>query len=274
MLSFSLKVTGKFMRAVSYLAPNMLSLFTAVCHVLGETLGEKITLVQSECDSLDDTALHEGKIDLTFICGLPLMRLQSDYAGLLSPLTAPVFEAERYHDQPLYFADFIVRRDNGFYQLSDLAGKRFGYNDAGSNSGYHLPRYHLYKNGYPDKFFGQLNATGAHQNSIQEVAAGKVDAAAIDSTVLEQELRQFPELAQHIRIIDSTSPCPVPPIALSARLEGEKRRLREALLSPTPALKEAMAKTGIHRYAPVDMEDYAVIASMFLEVENAGYQLA
>ena len=44
-------------------------------------------------------------------------------------------------------------------------------------------------------FFARVVEAGFHQRAIRLVAAGVVDAAAIDSQVLAVELRDHPELA-------------------------------------------------------------------------------
>ncbi|MFL5698315.1 MAG: hypothetical protein ACJ797_14600, partial [Ktedonobacteraceae bacterium] len=46
-------------------------------------------------------------------------------------------------------------------------------------------RYSLYKQGHTPHFFGSTVETGSHQRSIEMVIQGKVEAAAIDSLVLD-----------------------------------------------------------------------------------------
>jgi phosphonate transport system substrate-binding protein len=259
--------------AVSYLAPNMFGLYMAVCTALERTLGAEIVLTQANCDSLDDTLMRDSAVDLAFICGLPLVRLNRRQPGLLRVLAAPVFEHPRYGGKAVYFADFIVRTDSPAQSLGDLRGATFCYNDPGSNSGYYLPRYHLLRNGCPPEFFGRAYATGAHQQSIREVATGKADCAAIDSTVLEQAMRDTPALAAQVRVIDSTLPCPVPPLAISGRQPSTlDARLRAALFAPDSTLRAALERAHVDSYAPASLDDYQVIGEMYDAA--SGYTLA
>ena len=92
---------------------------------------------------------------------------------------------------------------------------------------------------------------------------GLAECSAIDSTVLEQELRDAPELANHLRVIESIGPCPIPPVVAAQRL-GSKSidLLQSALCHPDTELQSAMAQAQIQRYVAVQSEDYAAIATI------------
>jgi phosphonate transport system substrate-binding protein len=64
------------------------------------------------------------------------------------------------------------------------------------------------------------------------VISGEADCAAIDSTVLEKEVQDLPELATQLRVIESLR-SPMPPI-VAARSLGADRipQLQSALLQP------------------------------------------
>jgi phosphonate transport system substrate-binding protein len=64
------------------------------------------------------------------------------------------------------------------------------------------------------------------------IADGLLDASAIDSTVLETEVRQRPGLAHSLRVVEIWGPSPAPPWVVSKRLAQDLRRaLRHVLLS-------------------------------------------
>ena len=133
----------------------------------------------------------------------------------LQPVVAPVMKASRYGDQPVYFADVIVNAASECTTFTQLAGKTLCYNDAGSNSGYNLLRYRVLHSHDRHPFFGQTIPSGSHQRSIQWVTDGLAECAAIDSTVLEQALRDDPELAQRLRVVETLGPCPMPPLVIA-----------------------------------------------------------
>jgi phosphonate transport system substrate-binding protein len=263
----------KRLTAVSYLAPNMYRLYEAVCVFLGRALNISISLTQANYDALDDPAIANRRADLVFVCGLPLARLSQAGSTDLTPLVAPVMSAPRYGDQPIYFADVIVKHDHPAQTLADLQGRTFCYNDPGSNSGHNLLRYHLLQRGYPAPFFSAVFESGSHQNSMTWVAGGAAECAAIDSLVLEQAMRQHPSLALRLRIVESVGPCPAPPLALSTRLDEARQRMRAVLLEPDMALRAVMSEMGVKRFAPVASGNYETLYAMFQMAEQANYHI-
>lgn len=263
----------KPLQIVSYLAPNMLWFYEAVGAYLERTLNIEIQVVQSQFDPLEDPKIRQDKVDVAFICGLPLVRYSSIAPGKLQILVAPVMQAERYQNCPVYFSDVIVSTTSGITNFAQLAGKTLCYNDPGSNSGYNLLRHRLLEGGYSKNFFGKVIQSGSHQRSIEWVTGGLADCAAIDSTVLEQELRHFPQLSQQLRVLESIGPCPIPPVVAAQRLGAVLLdQLRIALLQPDLGLQSLMQKAGVQRFAAVNLVDYEAIAQIYDSTLQAGYQ--
>jgi phosphonate transport system substrate-binding protein len=260
------------LRLVSYLAPNLFWFYEAVGAFLGRILKVEIEVVQSPLDPLADPRLLRDQLDIAFICGLPFARYQQINAEQLQLLVAPVMEAARYSNRPIYFSDVIVHAGCGLTTLEDLAGKTLCYNDPGSNSGYHLLRQRLMQAGLSHRFFGKVLPSGSHQRSIRWVSAGIADCAAIDSTVLEQECRDHPELETKLRVIESIGPCPIPPVVVAQRLGlALHNQLQTALLHPDLTLKAAMKRARIQGYVAVEAEDYASMAQTYDAALEQGY---
>lgn len=255
--------------AISYLAPNWLEFYQAVILYLGRVLGCQAELIVGDCDPLNDARLDEDAIDLAFICGLPFVRYGRIRPRQFIAIAAPVMQAERYQNMPIYFSDIIVHAESPFHTFSDLANSTVCYNDPGSNSGYYLLRDRLIQEQRP-QFFKHAIQSGSHQRSIRWVIDRKADCAAIDSTVLEQEFRIFPELVHHVKIIESSRACPMPPIVVAAHL-GELviKKIQSALLHPDSELLAAMTAMQIQRFATVTIEDYAAIADLYDGVTNS-----
>jgi phosphonate transport system substrate-binding protein len=262
------------LQIASYLAPNMMGFYAAVGRCLERMLKVNTQIWQSEFDPLEDPKLLQDQIDLAFICGLPFARYAQRMPEHFVAIAAPVMQAERYQNRPVYFSDVIVSATSELTLLDQLAGKTFCYNDPGSNSGYNLLRDRLMQAGYPTHFFGKVIQSGSHQQSIAWVADGKVDCAAIDSTVLEQELRNSPERSPQLRIIESIGPCPMPPLVAAQRLGNSfLEQLQTALLQPDLELQTYMHQIGIHCFATVKSEDYEAIAQMYNAALQAGYEI-
>jgi phosphonate transport system substrate-binding protein len=249
---------------VSYLAPNLFWFYRAIGLYWERSLSISVDLTQAQGDPLEDPRLLNNQLDVAFLCGLPFARYCQTSPEQFQALVAPVMTADRYQDHPVYFSDVIVSATSDLKTFNQLVGKTFCYNDPGSNSGYTLMHYYLMHNNYSVDFFGKVMQSGSHQRSMRWVAEGKVDCAAIDSTVLQQELRMVPELAQQIRVIESIGPCPIPPIVSTRRLGTTLlNQLQLALLQPDQELQSQMQQAGIRRFVAVQSEGYAELAQIY-----------
>ncbi len=265
-MSIHLKQRKK-LRAISYLAPNWFDFYQSIIFYLGRILEVETELQQGKCDPLQDPLLLQNQLDLAFICGLPFIQYYQAFPNI-QPLVAPVMQASRYQNRPIYFSDLIVNVNSKIQIFEDLKGKVFCYNDPGSNSGYNLPRYRLIQSGYSQDFFAKAIQSGSHQRSIQWVTYELADCAAIDSVVLEQELRDFPELSAYLRVIESLGPYPMPPLVVSQHLgKSAIEQLQSAILHPDAELKAAMENVGVKRFAAVKLEDYELLIDTIVDFE-------
>lgn len=78
----------------------------------------------------------------------------------------------------VYYSVGFARKDSGIKTLEDAKGKRFGFGDPNSTSGYLIPSVEIPKLiGVPmDKFFGSVKFTGGHEQTIVAVNNGDIDA--------------------------------------------------------------------------------------------------
>jgi ABC-type phosphate/phosphonate transport system substrate-binding protein len=115
---------------------------------------------------------------------------------------------------------------------------------------------------------------GFHQRAIRLVARGAVDAAAIDSQVLAIELRDHPQLADRLRVVDAFGPSTIQPVVAASRLpEQLKDQVRDLLveLGDDPSARSALDHGFIDRFAPVDDAAYDDIRAMLTVIEAAGW---
>jgi phosphonate transport system substrate-binding protein len=257
----------------NYLADNARPVYERLAGWLARRLGEPAALTAAPgAERL--RMLYDGRTHVGFLCGLPYVRSRAVPDPPLELLCAPVMAHPRYGGRPVYFTDVIVRRDSGLASFADLRGRRYAYNDRGSNSGYAVPRDHLLRLGETRGYFGAVVETGSHQASIRRVLDGAVDASGIDSTVLELEQAQQPEVGRGLRVVLSIGPCPVPPVVVAARRpESLKARLREALLAMhgDPEGRAILADGLIARFVPVRDADYDPIREMLRRAAAAGF---
>ena len=81
------------------------------------------------------------------------------------------FKAIRF-GYPVYWAEYIVARDSDIQTLADLEGKKWGYGDQGSTSGYMVPAVELAAAGITP---GEQVQTGGHNQTVTAVYNGEVD---------------------------------------------------------------------------------------------------
>ena len=212
-----------------------------------------------------------GQIQVGWMCGYPYVRQTAVPNPAIELLALPVMAGARYQNRPIYFSDVVGRRDSSFTTFADLRGATWAYNEVGSQSGYHITRYKLAQIGENGTFFGQTVASGAHVRSLEMVVAGKVDASAIDSTVLEDALRRNPALASQIRLIDTLGPSPIPPWVIHKSVPAPLRQsIRQVLtqLHQTPAGRTVLALGEMVRFETAVDAQYDPLRHMLHAAEH------
>ncbi len=256
------------LRFATFLAPRMLSVYASVARHVGGRLGLATELVVGT--SYDGVA---SQAEVSFLCGLAYVELV-EMGEPLEAVAAPLLHGPRYGGRPVYFSDVIVRRDSPFRRFADLRGRSWSYNEPLSQSGYGVTRYQLVERGETAGYFGRVIEAGWHDRSIRLVHAGEVDGAAIDSHLLALNLRDHPELADGLRVIDSFGPSTVQPVAVASWLPPPlKEGIRAALvdMAECPEGREALARGMVERFAPVTDSCYDDLREMRAACAAAGF---
>lgn len=251
----------------SCMAPVADRFVGALADLIGRRLAIETRFVQEIPWQQREQWLDEGRIQLGWLCGLPYVWKvdRGSQAAPLDLLAAPVYEGRRYAGRPVYFSDVVVRRDSPFHHFEQLRGASWAYNERRSHSGYWLTRYILAQRGLDGDFFGRVVGAGSHERSLQKIVAREIDAAAIDSTVLELVLERQPALDQQIRVLESWGPSPIPPWLVHGRTPPA---LREALRSVLLQMHEdeegraVLRLAHMARFVTVRDEDYDPIRQM------------
>jgi phosphonate transport system substrate-binding protein len=262
--------TGGPLRFATFLAPNMLPVYRFLADQIAYRLGRPVQLVVGR--SFDQ--FEQGEADFGVICGLPYVWLADRRPPSVEPLAAPVLAGDRYAGRPIYYSDVIVRHDSPISCLEELRGCSWAYNEPASHSGHTVTLYSLVQAGVRPGFLGRVVEAGFHQRAIRLVAAGKVDAAAIDSQVLAIERRDHPQLAARLRIIDTFGPSTIQPVVAASRLpEPLKDRVRELLvrLGDDASARPVLDHGFIERFAVVDDAAYDDIRAMLAVIQAAGW---
>ena len=112
-----------------------------------------------------------------------------DYAELGASGFAKIYLADAKAVEPIlttvqtdgsmgYYSIMVARKDKGYKSLADIKGKKLGFADPDSTSGYLIPLVTLpEKLGAPVKeYFAETGFGGGHENLVLEVLKGNFDA--------------------------------------------------------------------------------------------------
>jgi ABC-type phosphate/phosphonate transport system substrate-binding protein len=205
--------------------------------------------------------------DLLFtqICGYPLVHR---FDGLLELLGTPCYAAAGCQGGA-YSSNIVVREDSPIWAIEELRGRRAAYNSADSMSGHLALRAALSSLACGKLFLGRMIESGSHVRSMELIAAGVADVAAIDCVSYALAERYRPDLVQPLRIIArSPSVSGLPYVTAAGRPPAEILRLRQALSEAIadPRLAEVRAALLITGVEMLGRADYLDILSIEAQV--------
>ncbi|MBV7333125.1 PhnD/SsuA/transferrin family substrate-binding protein [Chloroflexi bacterium TSY] len=241
----------------------------ATCHQITHYLGEQLGIAAEFVNDISwqerERLLDTQQVHLGWICGLPYVDKVDRHRLPLELVAAPVMERPRYQQQPIYYSDVIVHRESHYNHFADLRGVSWAYNEPKSQSGYNATRYYLAQLSETKRYFGRVVEVGSHLHAIDLVLERRIEASAIDSTVLEMEFQLRPDLKRDLRVIEVFGPSPIPPWVMTTTVPTELRQpIREVFwqMHETPEGKAILEAGQIQRLVEVGDRDYDPIREM------------
>ena len=143
-----------------------------------------------------------------------------------------------------------------------------------SNSGMNLFRATIAPLAGGRTFFGAVVAMGSHQRSVEAVAEGRADLAAIDCVSFALMKRLRPNLSARVTVVAESPLSPGLPFIMSGSLpEAAAASVREALFDALvdPDLAEARAALGLKGARVMTPADYERVLDIEREAQAAGY---
>lgn len=191
---------------------------------------------------------------LSQTCGHPYANRLVGKVTLIGAPVYPDIGAKPGH----YFSVLIARKLDQPSNLGDLNNKRFAFNMAQSQSGFAAPVRLLADAGCHSR--PKPLATGAHRASIQAVAQGQADWAAIDAVTWELAKRHEPA-AQQLDVFAVTPETPGLPLISSVRFASQASTIGDAINAAIDDLssdvRDHLLLSGLKRFTPAD---YAPLA--------------
>ncbi|MCF8466175.1 MAG: PhnD/SsuA/transferrin family substrate-binding protein [Sneathiella sp.] len=192
-------------------------------------------------------------------CGLPFVEILRHQVSIIG---TPAYDI--CCGAGSYFSVIVVREESDFRSLHDLAGARFGFNDPLSQSGYAAFLYQLKSEGLPPDFIKRQKTTGSHRKSIQSVASGEVDVAAIDAVTWELARRHEPAAAARLRVIKHTDPTAGLPYITAKRPRRDIDRIHRAVVDAMASLDEGVREELLLMgFAATTDDDYRIIKTRY-----------
>lgn len=257
------------LRVASHLAPGVEPLYAYLAEYMADRIGRSAEFVVA--DSYERCA--QDIDDVCFVCSIPYLLFADAGRIDMEVVAAPVLRGDRYAGRPVYFSDVIVAATSPHRSFADLRGASWAYNEPFSHSGYVTVLHHLATLGVDRTYFSRMIEAGFHQDAIRMVADGRVDASAIDSQVLDVELRDHPELAGAVRRIGAIGPSTIQPVVVSrSRLtDGERAAITAALLAVADdaAARPVLDAALVERFVPMNAASYDDIRAMYARVRDA-----
>lgn len=234
---------------------------------ISSKIGIPIELVQRKTYSEVNDLIESNDVDIAFICSRAYV--EGNYKFNLNLLVTPIVQGE-----PYYNSYIIVPTDSNITSLSDLKGKTFAFTDPLSNSGKLSPEFLITQLGeIPSTFFRLTFFTYSHDKSIQAVAEGMVDAAAVDSLVWNYLNISNPEFVSNTKIINISPKYGIPPVVFSNNIDPLIReQIKNILLHlhETNNGKKILDNLRIDSFTEPDDQLYNSIRVMIYEINNIG----
>jgi phosphonate transport system substrate-binding protein len=146
---------------------------------LESKLGMKVEFTPVSDYAASVEALANKQIDLAWFGGFTFVQANIRSGGKMIPLV------QREEDEK--FRSVFITSDPSIKSLTDLKGHTLSFGSASSTSGHLMPRKFLLDAKInPDTDLKRVAFSGAHDATIAAVAAGKVDAGALNISVWDK----------------------------------------------------------------------------------------
>jgi phosphonate transport system substrate-binding protein len=197
--------------------------------------------------------LVNRKVDLAWFGGFTFVQANVRSGGKVIPLV------QREEDEK--FRSVFITTDPAIQQLADLKGKDVTFGAQSSTSGHLMPRSFLLQAGLnPEKDFKRVAFSGAHDATIAAVAAGKVQAGALNISVWDKFIADKKVDPSKVRVFYTTPPYYDYNWTVHADMPAPLReKLQQAFLAlskDTPEGREVLELQRATRFVPTKPENY------------------
>ncbi len=220
---------------------------------LEQKLGMKVEYTPVSDYAAAVEALANKQVDMAWFGGFTFVQANVRSGGKAVPLV------QREEDEK--FKSVFITSESSINSLADLKGKTLSFGSASSTSGHLMPRsFMLDARIDPDKDLKRVAFSGAHDATIAAVAAGKVDAGALNISVWDKFVSVKKVDTSKVRVF-YTTPAYFDynwtvHADMPAALKDKVSRAFLDLSPATPEGKELLALQRATRFIPTKTENY------------------
>ena len=220
---------------------------------LEQQLGMKVEFTPVSDYAAAVEALVNKQVDMAWYGGFTFVQANIRSGGKVIPLV------QREEDEK--FRSVFITSDPSIKTLADLKGKTVSFGSQSSTSGHLMPRsFLLQANIDPDKDFKRVAYSGAHDATIAAVAAGKVDAGALNISVWDKFVLEKKVDLTKVKVIFTTPAYFDYNWTVHADMPlAQREKLTKAFLSlsqATPEGKELLDLQRATRFVPTKADNY------------------
>ena len=210
--------------------------------------------------------------DLLFAqaCGLPIL---DEWADRLQYVATPRYGAPGCEGSN-YCSLIVVAANSSAHNIEDLRGARCSINGRISHSGYNALRALVAPLARDGRFFGSVNVSGSHADSLAQIGRGEADVAAIDCVTYALLSRCRPAAIAATRVVGRTVHAPGLPYVTGIGAGPDLiERLRAGLFRAfaDPGLAAVRDELLIADLDVLSLEQYRCMAEMEDEARRLGY---
>lgn len=242
-----------------------LKYYQGLAEYMGKAVGRKVRVIHKADYTQVNSMLKDGRVDIAFVCSGPYVDGHDSFG--LRLLAAPVVNGDAS-----YYSIIITPKSSDATSLASLRGKVFAFADPKSNTGFLVPSFMLADMGEtPQSFFKETFFTYGHDMSIEHVATGRADGAAVDSLIWDYENATDPIHTSKTKIVSKSAPYATPPVVARPGLPDDLvLGIQRALLRAheDPEGKALLDNMKIDRFTVVSDFDYDSIREMLERLEE------
>jgi phosphonate transport system substrate-binding protein len=220
---------------------------------LESRLGMKVEFTPVTDYAASVEALANKQVDMAWFGGFTFVQANVRSGGKAVPLV------QRAEDET--FKSVFITTDPAIKSLADLKGKNVSFGSQSSTSGHLMPRSFLLEARIdPDKDFKRVAYSGAHDATIAAVAAGKVDAGALNISVWDKFVADKKVDTSKVRVFYTTPSYYDYNWTVHADMPAAmKEKLAKAFLDLNPATPEGKEILDLQRatkFVPTKADNY------------------